>query len=111
MTAAALARSRAFPAALGLGSFVAVIALVELLIRVGIINRFIVPMPSDIIAAFPRVIREEDVLIPRCAIDWWYSAISWRTMSIGATYECLRHSRFALTMIEALSASFLVTIC
>ena len=49
----AFARSRYGPALIGLGSFVAFIVLVELLIRVGLINRFIVPMPSDIIAAFP----------------------------------------------------------
>ena len=79
--AAALAKNRYVPAALGLGSFVAFIALVELLIRVGVINRFIVPMPSDIIAAFPRVIVEEHVL-----------------------------QRFLLTTGEALSASILVTI-
>src|SRR5690348_10507139 len=79
--AAALANNRYVPAALGLGSFVAFIALVELLIRVGVINRFIVPMPSDIIAAFPRVIVEEHVL-----------------------------QRFLLTAGEAFSASILVTI-
>src|SRR6266700_281866 len=56
MIAATLAKNKYFPAALGIGSFVAFIALIELLIRVGVINRFIVPMPSDIIAAFPRVI-------------------------------------------------------
>jgi NitT/TauT family transport system permease protein len=79
--AAALAKTRYFPTAVGIGSFVAFIVLVELLIRVGVINRFIVPMPSDIIAAFPRVIVEEHVL-----------------------------QRFLLTAGEALSASFLVTI-
>src|SRR5262249_8170086 len=79
--AAALAKNRYFPTALGLGSFVAFIALVELLIRLGMINRFIVPMPSDIIAAFPRVIVEEHVL-----------------------------QRFLLTAGEAFSASILVTI-
>ncbi len=62
--AAALAKNRYFPAALGLVSFVAFVALIELLIRVGVINRFIVPLPSDIIAAFPRVIVEEHVLAP-----------------------------------------------
>jgi ABC-type nitrate/sulfonate/bicarbonate transport system permease component len=82
MTAAALAKSRYFPTALGLGSFVVFLALIELLIRVGVINRFIVPMPSDIIAAFPRVIVEEHVL-----------------------------QRFLLTASEAFSASILVTIC
>jgi NitT/TauT family transport system permease protein len=81
MTAATLARNRYAPAALGLGSIVALVVLVELLIRIGIINRFIVPMPSDIIAAFPRVIVEENVL-----------------------------ARFLLTAGEAFSASILVTI-
>ena len=78
---AALAKRRYAPAALGLLSFVGVLVIVELLIRVNVINRFIVPMPSDIIAAFPRVILEEDVL-----------------------------HRFVLTATEAFSASILVTI-
>src|SRR5258707_12096192 len=78
---ATLANNRYVPAALGIGSFVAFLALAELLIRVGVVNRFIVPMPSDIIAAFPRVIVEEHVL-----------------------------SRFLLTAAEALSASILVTV-
>jgi NitT/TauT family transport system permease protein len=38
------------------------VALVELLIRGGIINRFIVPLPSQIIAAIPRIVVEENVL-------------------------------------------------
>jgi NitT/TauT family transport system permease protein len=80
MTASA-AKRRFFPAALGIGSLFVFVALLELLIRVGIINRFIVPMPSDIIAAFPRVIVEEHVL-----------------------------QRFLLTAGEAFSASILVTI-
>src|SRR5438874_3241275 len=78
---ATLANNRYLPPALGIGSLIAFVALVELLIRVGLINRFIVPMPSDIIAAFPRVIVEEDVL-----------------------------QRFLLTAGEAFSASILVTI-
>jgi NitT/TauT family transport system permease protein len=81
VTAAAFTKSRYVPAALGLGSFVAFILLVEILIRVGLINRFIVPMPSGIIAAFPRVIIEENVL-----------------------------QRFVLTAGEAFSASILVTV-
>jgi len=81
MTAAVLARTRYAPAALGGLSLVLFVILIELLIRVGAINRFIVPMPSDIIAAFPRVISEERVL-----------------------------ERFLLTAGEAFSASILVTI-
>ena len=46
-------RNIVLPLAMGLLTAVVFVALVELLIRVGAINRFIVPMPSDIIAAFP----------------------------------------------------------
>lgn len=81
MTAAVLARTRYAPAAVGVLSLILFVILIELLIRVGAINRFIVPMPSDIIAAFPRVISEEHVL-----------------------------ERFSLTAGEAFSASILVTI-
>jgi NitT/TauT family transport system permease protein len=81
MSAQAITRARWFPPVLGLGSFIGAILLVELLIRVGLINRFIVPMPSEIVLAFPRVITEEHVL-----------------------------SRFLLTAGEALAASVLVTI-
>jgi NitT/TauT family transport system permease protein len=79
--AATLARNRYVPPLLGVLSLVVCVALIELLIRVGLINRFIVPMPSEIIAAFPRVILEENVL-----------------------------HRFLLTATEAVSASILVTV-
>ena len=75
------AKSRWLPAALGIGSIALVIAFIEALIRLGLINRFIVPMPSEIFLAFPRIVVEENVL-----------------------------SRFTLTISEALSASVLVAI-
>jgi NitT/TauT family transport system permease protein len=80
-TAAPLAKTRWFPVALGLGSLVMLVAAVELLIRLGVINRFIVPMPSEIFWAFPRIVLEEHVL-----------------------------SRFLLTAGEAFAASILVAL-
>lgn len=76
-----LSKSRYFPAILGLGSFAAFVLAVELLVYTDILNRFIIPPPSDVLAAFPRVIMEEHVV-----------------------------SRFLLTAGEALAASVLVTI-
>ena len=61
MATLALKKSRSFPILLGIGAFVAAIALVELLIRVGVINRFIVPLPSEI---FFRVMAK--ILAVRC---------------------------------------------
>jgi NitT/TauT family transport system permease protein len=81
MSAAALARSRLAPAALGLLSLAVCVAAIELLIRLNVINRFIVPAPSEILVAFPRIVVEEDVL-----------------------------SRFMLTTGEAFAACFLVTV-
>jgi ABC-type nitrate/sulfonate/bicarbonate transport system permease component len=49
------------PMALGFGTLVAFILAIEILIRAGVVNRFIVPMPSQIAGAFERVIVEEDI--------------------------------------------------
>jgi len=81
MTSAAFPRSRYVPTLLGLASIVIFVALIEHLIRIGLINRYIVPLPTDIMAAFPRVVLEENVL-----------------------------QRFLLTAAEAFSASILVTL-
>ncbi len=81
MSAAALTRTRVFPLALGLGALVAAILAVEGLIRIGAINRFIVPLPSQIVLAFGRVIVEEDIA-----------------------------GRFRLTFLEALAAGAMITV-
>lgn len=49
------------PQLVGLGALVAFFLAVELLIQIGVINRFIVPPPSDVIGSFGRVIVEENV--------------------------------------------------
>jgi ABC-type nitrate/sulfonate/bicarbonate transport system permease component len=49
------------PRLVGFVCVLAAIALVELLIQVGIINRFIVPPPSEVGAAFYRIIMDEHV--------------------------------------------------
>jgi NitT/TauT family transport system permease protein len=68
-------------AAVGLGSLAAFFLGVEILIRIGIINRFIVPPPSEIIGSFYRVIAEEHVF-----------------------------SRFLLTATECLTAGVMLTV-
>jgi NitT/TauT family transport system permease protein len=49
------------PAAIGLGSLIAFVIVIEGLIQSSIISRFIVPPPSEIIGSFLRVITEEDI--------------------------------------------------
>jgi NitT/TauT family transport system permease protein len=78
---ASIVRSPWFPGALGIGSVVAAVGLMELSIYSGLLNRFIVPRPSEIFWAFPRIVAEEQVV-----------------------------DRFLLTVTEALSASILVTV-
>lgn len=65
MTAAAptkcLSLGNLAAAVAGLGSLVVFLLVVEILIQIGVISRFIVPPPSEIIGSFYRVIVEEDV--------------------------------------------------
>jgi len=64
MTAASAKRSglgALAPAAVGFASLVAFFVAVEILIRYGVLNRFIVPPPSEIIGSFYRIITEEHV--------------------------------------------------
>jgi NitT/TauT family transport system permease protein len=49
------------PPAVGFGVLAGTIVFVELLIRMGAINRFVVPLPSEIALSFGRVIREEEI--------------------------------------------------
>src|SRR5215813_14064479 len=48
--------SRAAPVAAGLATIVVIFAIVEAMIRIGWINRFIVSLPSAVLASFGRVI-------------------------------------------------------
>jgi len=61
MTSGVLTRHALAPRLVGVLSLVAFFALIELLIRIGVINRFIVPPPSEILGSFGRVIVEEHV--------------------------------------------------
>jgi NitT/TauT family transport system permease protein len=79
--ATAITRSPAFPFVLGAGSFIVFLGFVELCVRAGMVNSFIMPPPTEIIAALPRIFFSENV-----------------------------PSRFLLTASEALSAGILVSI-
>ena len=50
MTSAALNRIPGLPAMVGFGTLVVAVLLVEAAIRVGLLNQFIVPLPSEIAA-------------------------------------------------------------
>ncbi len=69
------------PILFGVGCLFGVVVLLEVLIRAGYINRFIVPTPMDIAGSFGRIIVEENV-----------------------------GSRFLLTFGEALGATALLTV-
>jgi NitT/TauT family transport system permease protein len=98
---------------IGAISTLAVIAFVEMLIRVGIINRFIVPLPSEILAAIPRIVVEENVLH-----RFWQTAqeILWASLllagvgvSLGVLLYRFRLLRLACeTWVGALAAAPIV---
>jgi len=68
--------------AVGLGTLAAFLLAAEILIRIGVINRFIVPPPSEIIGSFGKLFFEEHIV--------W---------------------RFLFTVGECLAAGVLITLC
>jgi ABC-type nitrate/sulfonate/bicarbonate transport system permease component len=48
--------------AVGFGTLVAAFVLLEVLLRAGIVNRYIVPLPSDVLLSLERIIVEEGVV-------------------------------------------------
>jgi NitT/TauT family transport system permease protein len=60
MTRAA-SSNKYLPALVGFGTLIAFLVAVEVLIRLGLINRYIVPLPSEILLSFKRVIVEESI--------------------------------------------------
>jgi len=65
MTMAAPAASRKSdytPQLVGSGSFIIFLLVIEVLIRAGVLNRFIIPAPSEIIMSFGRLFLEEHIV-------------------------------------------------
>jgi len=62
MMVRSLAGSRNGARLFGLATLVVALALIEWLVRIGVINRYVVPLPTQILASIPRVIAEENVL-------------------------------------------------
>lgn len=82
MSAAAARRSGSYlPQIVGIGTLVAFFLGMEVLVQTGLVNRFIVPPPSEIFGSFGRVIVEEHVF-----------------------------SRFVQTLTECLAAGIMLTV-
>jgi NitT/TauT family transport system permease protein len=62
MTAKGWSTSRVGARIVGAATTIVAIALVEMLIRIGVINAFIVPLPTQILASIPRIVVDEHVL-------------------------------------------------
>jgi NitT/TauT family transport system permease protein len=61
MASRALKGRSLHPAALGALSVFGVLAVVEALLRLGVLNPYIIPLPSAVAASIPRIVLEEDL--------------------------------------------------
>jgi ABC-type nitrate/sulfonate/bicarbonate transport system permease component len=64
MAAAARTVRSLAPVAFGVAVIAAGTAGVEWLLRTGILNRYIVPLPTEVLASVPRIVAEENILGP-----------------------------------------------
>jgi NitT/TauT family transport system permease protein len=106
-------KSRALPIAAGAATIVAVFAILEALLRVGLVNKYIVPYPSDVILALERIIVEENVpgRVRETAFEMFVSCVAVILVGvpIGAAlyrYRALR--RAVLDWVAAMAAAPLV---
>jgi NitT/TauT family transport system permease protein len=113
MSAAAIMARRWTPPLAGFGSLLLILAAVEILIRVGVINRYIVPLPSEVAASFTRVIFEEDIL-HRFLITAWECLAAGLLLTafgiaIGVAFHQVRILRLACeTWVAAMASAPLV---
>jgi NitT/TauT family transport system permease protein len=82
---------RALPAVVGIGSGVLFLVAIEILVRVGAINRFIVPLPSDVIGSLGRVIADEDIPRRLAQTAWECLAASLLLTVFGIALGALMH--------------------
>jgi len=106
-------RSRLGARWFGIATVALAIGIVEWLIRIGLINRFIVPLPSEIAAAIPRIIVEEHVLHrfwqTTQEILWASLLLAGIGISIGALLYRYRILRLACeTWVAAVAAAPIV---
>src|SRR5580698_2216004 len=104
---------RLLPSIVGLGSIVLVLAIVEVLIRAGQNNRFIVPLPSDVAKSFGRVIVDEDIFHRFLLTGWECLAAGVLLTVFGVAIGVLLHQvplfrRACETWVAAMASAPLV---
>ena len=104
---------RFLPSVVGLSSIVLIFVVVEILIRVGLINRFIVPLPSDVAKSFGRVIVEEDIFHRFLLTGWECLAAGVLLTVFGVAVGVLLHQvplfrRACETWVAAMASAPLV---
>jgi NitT/TauT family transport system permease protein len=93
MSARMTIRRNAVPFVFGIACLLTLLALIEVLIRIGLINPFIVPKPSDIVLSFERIILEEHV-VPRFLLTCGEALAASLMLSIaGISIGVLLHRR------------------
>ena len=108
-----LLQSKAFAIALGLTTLVGVFAILEGLLRAGIVNRYIVPLPSDVILSLERIIIEENVVgrVRETAYEMLVSCIAVIVLGIPIGTALFRYKALRRAMedwVAALAAAPLV---
>ena len=79
-------RARYLPFSAGLATVFAIFAVLETLLRAGFLNRYIVPLPSDVLMSFSRVVAEED--IPRRFLQTFCEAFAAGLLAASLGFAC-----------------------
>jgi NitT/TauT family transport system permease protein len=98
------------PALVGAATLLALFVLLELAIRADLVDRYVVPPPSDVVASFGRIVAEEDIpqRFAQTALEGLGAAVLIALVGIPAGLLLYRHTllRFAVqSWVAALAAA------
>jgi ABC-type nitrate/sulfonate/bicarbonate transport system permease component len=109
------ARRRLAAHATGIVATIVVVAALEALIRIGLVNRYVVPLPSEILMALPRIVAEEHVAArfwqTMQEVIWAALLIALVGIALGALFHRSRLLRAACeSWVGALAAAPIVLV-
>ncbi len=62
MASPSFSQSRAFPILLGASTFIGAFVALEVLLRYGVVNKYVVPLPSQVLMSLERIVVEENIV-------------------------------------------------
>ena len=113
MASPSLSQHRALPLVLGASTVIGAFVLLEVLLRYGVVNKYVVPLPSQVVMSLERIVVEENIVGRMRETAWEMFVSCVAVIVIGIPVGSLLHRwrplrRAVLDWVAAMAAAPLV---